>query len=168
MMKQVNRFCSILVTVTVLFACNGSASKSKDTATTGTVTRAIELDKRFSGADSLVIVFYKDPYGADSLRYTRYFTQYISGDSNHIKVLLNNLDEPFEKLEKIKNCRSEGKIWCYSKGNIFQTVYFSTRCADCCFLYLIKDGYFYYVKINDSVKAMLALTKPISKENLSK
>ena len=165
--QQLGRYGCMLFLVIVFFACNGSGNKGKTIATTANITRIIDLDKRLSGADSLVIVFYKDPYGADSTRYTRYYTQYNSADINNIKLLLTNLDEPFEKLEKTKKCRSEGKAWCYSKGKILQTVYFSTRCNDCCFLYVIKDGFFYYVKVNGSVKAMLAVIKPISKEQLS-
>jgi hypothetical protein len=39
------------------------------------------LDSRLANADSVVMLFYKDPHGTDSLRYTRYYTQYNSNDT---------------------------------------------------------------------------------------
>lgn len=129
-----------------------------------TATNLIELDNRFVTADSLVVVFYKDPYGKDSLRYTRFYTQYTTVDKNDIEIVLTNLKEPFTKTEKVRKCRSEGKIWCYRKGAIFQTLYFASFNNDCNFIYTIKDGYFFYEQLNDELALRLKVLKAFAKE----
>ena len=144
-------------------SCNSPARKDNSSNSFLTAVNGVELDTRLLYADSLVFVFYKDPYGDDSLRYTRYFTQLATTDTNNISLLIQNLQMPFTKLEKVKKCRSEGKIWCYAKGKIFQTISFSNRCEDCCFIYLIKDGYFFYMKLEPSLAERLSIMKPLSK-----
>jgi len=151
-------FICLLITLGFVY-CSTPAKKQADTNPFLTATTAVELDARFLAADSLVVVFYKDPYGADSLRYTRYYTKLSTIDTNNVALLLQNLSKPFAKFEKVKNCRSEGKVWCYSKGRIFQTVSFSTRCTDCCFVYFIKDGYFFYTPLDTALSKKLAVLK---------
>ena len=145
-------------------SCKVPAKKQEAANPFLTATNGIELESRFLTADSLVFVFYKDPYGEDSLRYTRYFTQMCSTDTTNIKLLLQNLAKPFVKFEKVKSCRSEGKIWCYSKGKIFQTVSFATRSNGCCYVYCIKDGYFFYTPLDTTFSNRLSLLKPLSKD----
>jgi hypothetical protein len=128
------------------------------------IQTALDIDERLIKADSLVLVFYKDPYGADSLRYTRFYTQISTTDAEDIELLQKQLAQKTEKQEKYRKCRGEGKIWCYSKGKIFQTLYFSTRCNDCCHVYLIKDGFFYYVPILKSFTSWLISIEPLAKE----
>lgn len=141
-------FFVAVVTTTILFACNTKNNKqtipSAEVADTVKLVSIMDLDVRLAGADSLVVLFYKDPHGTDSLRYTRYYTQYNSNDASLVKDLRSNLMESTVKLENIKNCRSEGKIWVFRQGQIFQTIFFSSKDAECSFLYIIKDGFFYY------------------------
>lgn len=140
-------FFVAVVTTIFLFACNTNNNpvvSSAEVADTVKLVSIADLDVRLAGADSLAILFYKDPHGTDSLRYTRYYTQYNSNDTSLVKDLQSNLMESTVKLEKIKNCRSEGKIWVFRKGQIFQTIFFSSKDAECSFLYIIKDGFFYY------------------------
>ena len=162
-MKQ--HFVNIIFCLLALgwVSCNSSVKQENVSNSFTSATNGLELDKRLLLADSLGFVFYNDPYGDDSLRYTRYYTQLSSSDSNDISLLKQNLQLPFSKFEKVKNCRSEGKIWCYEKGKIFQTVYFSTRCDDCCFIYLIKDGYFFYMNLGTAFSERLSVLKPLSK-----
>ncbi|MEX0635760.1 MAG: hypothetical protein WD135_03260 [Ferruginibacter sp.] len=132
-----------------LFGCNNNSdnkqtSQSAEVADTVKLVSITDLDARLAAADSLAILFYKDPHGTDSLRYTRYYTQYNSTDTLLLADLKTNLATATVKLEKIKNCRSEGKIWVFKNGQIFQTIYFSSKNAECSFLYIIKDGFFYY------------------------
>lgn len=124
----------------------------------------LDVDERLKAADSLVVVFYKDPYGADSLRYTRYYTQVSIVGSDAIALLQQQLKEKAEKLEEYRKCRGGGKIWCYWKGKIFQTVYFSNRCDDCCHVYIIKDGFYYYTSILQSFVTWLESAKVLSEE----
>ena len=128
------------------------------------VLTAYDLDERLKSADSLVVVFYKDPYGEDSMRYTRYYTQVSITATSGIDQLKKQLSGEFKKQEKRINCRGEGKIWCFTNGKVFQTLYFSTRCEDCCYVYLIKDGNFYYTPISDSFTKWLETLKPLTTE----
>lgn len=161
-MKQKN--IMIIFGVVACMSCSDPAKKNSEANSFVTATNGIELDIRLNKADSLVFVFYKDPFGNDSLRYTRYYTHYATTDSTNISLLLQNLKKPFTKLEKVKNCRSEGKIWCYTNAGIFQTVYFSTRCDACCFIYIIKDGFFFYMKLDGPLANRLISLKTLSKE----
>ncbi len=119
----------------------------------------LDLDPRLQDADSLVFVFYKDPHGADSLRYTRYYTQFISTDSLLIGTVRLAFTANTERFDRVRPCRSEGKIWCFSKGNIFQTVYFSTSPATCHFVYIIKHGLFYYSPLPEKLEKLLVEAK---------
>lgn len=136
------------ITSATILACNTNNNNkvipSAEVADTVKLVSIKDLDVRLAGADSLAIVFYKDPHGTDSLRYTRYYTQYNSADTALLADLKTNLEASTVKLEKIKNCRSEGKIWVFRQGQVFQTIYFSSKDAACSFLYIIKDGFFYY------------------------
>jgi len=150
-----------------MFACNENKDKietnnkkiiaGNDSPTEG--SSIIQLDERLLKADSLVFVFYKNPHGKDSLRYTRYYTQYAATDKNLIDFLKNNLRDSTRRWEKIKKCRSEGKIWCFTDGNIFQTVYFSSLNNECGFVYIIKNGQFYYSKISNELSHKLVTLK---------
>ncbi len=140
-----------------LYACKNNEVDKKTTdqqAVTG-----MDVDDRLKQADSLVVVFYNDPYGDDSLRYTRYYKQVSLIESGAIEILQKQLSSPFKLQEKRNACRGEGKIWCFTNGKIFQTLYFSTRCEDCCYLYLIKDGNFYYTRISASFTEWLETNK---------
>jgi hypothetical protein len=162
-MKTVVIYIGIILITAFLFSCKDNDTTKQEQKGSVSST-AIDLDERFKTADSLVVVFYKDPYGEDSLRYTRYYTQAFVTDTKAISVLQKELAQTFGKQEKRNSCRGEGKIWCFTKGKIFQTLYFSTRCDDCCYLYLIKDGNFYYSRISSSMISWLAGLKPLSAE----
>jgi hypothetical protein len=116
-----------------------------------------------NNADSLVFVFYDDPFGEDSLRYTRFYTQYQTRDAAIIRELLKNTALPVTKFEKIKACRSEGKIWLFSKGKVFQTIYVGYTRESCRFLYLVKDGYFYYLQLGDELAGLLSRLKTLAR-----
>lgn len=119
-------------------------------------TTILDQDQRLSRADSLVFVFYKDPHGADSLRYTRYYTQRGVTDTAVLGFFKAQLNDSTERVEKVRHCRSEGKVWCFERGDIFQTVYFSTSAAPCSFIYIIKDGQFYYSKMTPTLSKKLS------------
>ena len=154
----------------LLFACKQSRQSGSEPATVSTIeipaegSSILKLDERLLTADSLVFVFYKDPLGTDSLRYTRFYTQYSTTDIRKINFVLENLEGKTEGQEKVKPCRSEGKIWCYTKGKVFQTIYFSYYSTACSFVYLIKDGRFYYAGISKSFVKKLAEFKREAKE----
>lgn len=148
--------------LTSLFACKSKSNKNSDGDPAKSLSKLTQLDVRMNDADSLVIVFYNDPFTADSLRYTRYYTQYQTTDTGIIQALLGNTALPFTKLDKPKPCRSEGKIWMFTKGKIFQTISFAYTKATCQFIYLIKDGFFYYMPIEPGLAAMLKRIKGLA------
>jgi hypothetical protein len=160
--------CYYLLVLIILaaIACRqpgaGKPGAKNEKSNAASVT-AFDLDERFNQADSIVVVFYKDPYGPDSLRYTRYYTQAALTDDASIEHLKKQLREQYVQEEKRK-CRGEGKIWCFSKGKVFQTVYFSTKCKDCCYLYLINNGNFYYSQITTAFTEWLGKIKPSAVE----
>src|SRR5687768_13287023 len=117
----------------LLLAASSCAEKKKNDSTRGMA--GFNLDARLQSADSLVVVFYNDPYGPDSLRYTRFYKQVSLTDTQHIAALKEQVVNQFEGPVERRNCRSEGKIWCFNEGKIFQTLYFATRCDACCFVY---------------------------------
>lgn len=125
------------------------------------------------GADSVQILFFTDPYGKDSLRYTRFFKHYNSSDTAIVNPLLQNLDKLFVLRNEVMNCRSEGKLFFFKGEQELKTVYFNTggnakagasNNENCRFLYFIKDGGFYYVPVNAEIAAMLNKLKPMSKK----
>ena len=140
-----------------------SREQVTETSTTDQATLSImNVDNRLYNADSLVIVFYKDPHGTDSLRYTRFYTQCAVTESDFIRLLTSQLAENAEMLEKVKQCRSEGKIWCFSGGEIFQTIYFSGFNSQCNFMYIIKNGLFYYCRLNPDFSTKLNAYKKLA------
>jgi hypothetical protein len=115
-----------------------------------------------SSADSIELLYYKDPDG-DSLRYTRFFTYLATKDSSVVNKLVRNLEQPFDKLSQVRRCRSEGKIYAHH-GKAVRTVYFSTRCDSCCYLYYIRNGEFFYFKLMDELREELKQKKSVSEE----
>jgi hypothetical protein len=162
-----SRIISILFAFLVIttYACEDANSSKKTTiepnASSSQTFTAFNLDERLKEVDSLVLVYYKDPYGKDSLRYTRYYTQIsLIGDFSTLNSQLSS----FYLQQDFRKCRTEGKIWCFSKGKVFQTLYFATNCDTCCFTYLIKDGNFYYSALRPGFTDWLTANKSRSKE----
>jgi hypothetical protein len=149
-----------------LVACTSRNNKNNTTKNDNKSISLIKIDERLANIDSVVFVFYKDPHGSDSLRYTRYYIQYNNSDTTVVDYVKMQLNSNVERLEKIKECRSEGKIWCFSKQNIIQTIYFSSLNAKCNFLYIIKDGAFYYTNIKAEFSKQLLEMKTKAKEPL--
>lgn len=164
-------FLSLFIITVYLFACNQrKQSEVGHTSIATSVednynanTTILMLDERLNNVDSLVYVFYKDPLGRDSLRYTRYYKQYSTTDEKDIAILKMQVSQPTERFEKVKQCRSQGKIWCFAKGEIFQTLYFSDFGGDCSFTYFIKNGQFYYCKLLPDFKQAFAARQKLSK-----
>lgn len=145
-------------------ACHSPVSKQADQAQVEFM-RATQVDERLSGIDSTVVVYYDDPYGSDSLRYTRFYTQTSLGGTFTKETLPAQFQTVYTKMEKRNACRGEGKIWCYSQGKIIQTLYFNNHCSDnCCYLYFIKDGFFYYTTPLKSFRDALMEAKASAKK----
>ena len=163
-------FLILFILTIYLFACN--QRKPSEVSSTIVPTSVVDnynanttilmLDERLNNVDSLVYVFYKDPLGKDSLRYTRYYTQYSTINTKDISILKAQINQPTERFEKVKKCRSQGKIWCFTKAEIFQTLYFSDFGGDCSFMFFIKNGQFYYCKLLPDFKQSFIGHKTLS------
>jgi hypothetical protein len=152
---------NILVVAGILLAiaaCKNKTGKQSQGQTGLAVAPALRQ------ADSLQILYYDDPDG-DSLRYTRFYQYVTTKDRQTIDELLASLDQPVEKHQENRKCRSEGKIYLFNKeANPIKTVYFSTRCDTCCYLYYIVEGHFYYTPVSEAFKNRLKVNKAISRK----
>lgn len=131
-------------------------------------------------ADSVQILFFTDPFGKDSLRYTRFFKHYNTPAAEVVHPLLKNLDQLFLLRTEVMKCRSEGKVFFFKGTQELKTVYFNTQgvsskpdanapqpnesihkaTSDCAYMYFIKDGSFYYFPIQPETAALLSKIKP--------
>lgn len=125
-------------------------------------------------ADSVQVLFFTDPYGKDSLRYTRFFKHFNTSDTSVVNPLLNNLDRMFILRNEVMPCRSEGKLFFFKGEQELKTVYFNTQSlasasskssgksfnSDCAYMYFIKDGGFYYFPIQPATIELLLKLKP--------
>jgi hypothetical protein len=111
-------------------------------------------------ADSVQILFFTDPFGKDSLRYTRFFKHYNTSAAEVVQPLLKNLDQLFLLRTEVMKCRSEGKVFFFKGRQELKTVYFNTQAnGDCAYMYFIKDGGFYYFRIQPQTAALLQSLK---------
>lgn len=120
-----------------------------------------QIEPALLAADSLQILYYDDPDG-DSLRYSRYFRYTIATDTVVINALKEDFKQQSEMQNALRNCRAEGKIYLYGKGKELKTVYFSGKPGACGFLYIIRNGNFYYVSLGKSFKNILQQQREMS------
>lgn len=150
----------ISISVLLLSAGCGTAVKQENPEVPQNPSSAIAADHRLADADSLVMVFYDDPFMADSLQYTRYYQQVSKTDSGGIRMLVDHFKQPVRIREKPLPCRNEGKIWMFREGKIFQTVYFACSKPGCSFLFFIKDGRFYFTAPGPALVHWLRSSRP--------
>ena len=141
-----------LIICTVILSCSDTGKKNTDVRNNvSTQTKSDTPDKAGlipSSIDSLEIIYYKKPF-LDSTRYTRYFLITKTPDSI-IVAELNRICQGYGvKLSELRKCQSEGKIVIPIGGDAFKVVYFSRTGGDCSYVYIIKDGEFYYYKMSD-------------------
>jgi hypothetical protein len=70
----------------------------------------------------------------------------------------------FTEYDNVINCRSEGKAYLLNKGEVLKTVFYSSRCDSCCYLYFIKNGKFLYMPLPASLKLKLNEIKKVSRK----
>lgn len=160
---------ALLVLVMGLLSCRSNNSRQQQQAAQSSsdslilITTGTQLVPAFSSVDSLLFMFYHDPYGKDSTRYTRYYRQIGSADSSVTSVLMDILATPFRE-DSLRACRSEGKLYCFAKGRPVQTIYFSRQNDQCLHLYFIHEARYYYFKPNNAWYALLDSMKPKAQE----
>jgi hypothetical protein len=114
----------------------------------------LQFQPRVQRVDSVQIVYYKNPDG-DAKRYARFYTEYNSNDTALINALKKSIDKHFVRIEKVKDCRNEGKFHFFSAGNPMQTIYFANRGDSCNHLYFIQDGWFFYMDMDSATARLL-------------
>lgn len=155
---------AIVLILIAVWSCQESVNNKISTTATANAkgfekSSGLAVAPDLENVDSLQILYYDDPDG-DSLRYARYYKHTVTSDSSLINALLRNLGTPFDKRNDIRDCRSEGKIFLFRNGDPLKTVYFSTRCNTCCYLYFIQDGEFLYFEISSEMIEALHRNKP--------
>ena len=159
-MKQLFITASLL---SLMIACNETGKKKDTEFTLGTIQylEGIDLQINMRETDSVQAIFYDDPDG-DPERYTRFFKYIATTDTGFIRPLLRSIAQPFRESQTVGDCRSEGKAYLFKKGNDnpLQTLYFSTRCDSCCYVYFIKNGKFYYMNMTGELAAQLKHARP--------
>lgn len=163
----------IFTTIASLPACETTTTKTIEVSDTEmeSVDGSAGAIKTYTGldiaglhqADSVQILFFTDPFGKDSLRYTRFYKHYNTSDDSTVQPLLKNLDQLFLLRTEVMKCRSEGKIFFFNGTQELKTVYFNTQAnGDCAYLYFIKDGGFYYFQVQPATAALLRKLKPLA------
>ena len=97
--------------------------------------------------DSVQIIYFKSPDDP------RYFTYASTNDAVFIRALINDVTA---ETQAENPCKKEGKIYCYRKGEVFNTIFFAYVDRECTFLRYIKNGNLYYFKMSDLLKKTLA------------
>ncbi len=134
-------------TITV-FACKNEKNGANENEQLPSGFQAVTLatiEPRLQQFDSLAALIYKDPFGGEAERYTRYYRLKALTDSSNLAIVNNQLQEPFVKSDTLRECRSEGKIHVFAGGKIKQTIYFATAPQACRHVYIIHEGFYYYM-----------------------
>lgn len=141
------RIGAMLLALTVLAACRQTAAPALTDAAAPDVqpiTQAARLVPALTTIDSALFIFYNQPYDGDAERYTRFYKQVGSRADSALQIVKQTLGIPFVMQDSLRNCRSEGKIYCFAAGRPVQTLYFSRQSEVCTHLYLIHEGRYYY------------------------
>ena len=118
-------------------------------------TTGLDLMPEMVETDSIQIIYFKSPDEP------RYFTYTAVSDLGFIKSLVGDITA--ETISE-NPCMKEGKIYCYKKGEIFNTIFFAYIDDECSFLRYIKNGNLYYFKMSPEVKGGLKRFKDTSVE----
>lgn len=144
-------FC-LLVLISLLASCIG---KTKNVNTDTVITQALPAPAPAQVmVDSVELLYYRKPF-TDKERYTRFFSNLVTRDTGFISSLQSLLRMPGVKEDSLRNCMSEGKINIPLKGDAYQVVYFSREAAPCNYLYVIRNGQFYYYVMDRSLQDKL-------------
>ena len=129
-------------------ACNSEHKAGLSDSQSIPVSLSPETTKVIS--DSVEVLYYRKPF-TDKERYTRFFSSLVTKDTGFIQSLKSILLLPGVKEDSLRACMSEGKINIPLKGDAYQVVYFSREAMPCNYLYVIRDGQFYYYLLDEPV-----------------
>lgn len=166
---MVQRFALVIFFLSSLLGCgDGRSSASKESAAVSTresaekeVREEIFIPATIQG--QVDILYFRKPF-TDSVRYTRYYRVAQTTDTSFFAGLRAALQQRFEKLDAPRKCLSEGKMQVPLGGDAFKVVYFSRKETGCPYLYVIKDGMFYYFELPAELNRFLIELEEQSKE----
>jgi hypothetical protein len=155
--------------LSALLGCgDGGSGASKESAAVNTkdsaekkVGEMIFIPANIQG--EVDILYFKKPF-TDSVRYTRYYRVAQTTDTVFFAALSAALQQHFEHLDAPRKCLSEGKIQVSLGGDAFKVVYFSRKETGCSYLYVIRDGMFYYFDMPEHLNRFLIELEKQSKE----
>lgn len=164
-MKKMLDYTLLLLVACMLFACQSNqptnvAKTAKDS--TVLITTGLGLEPDLATADSISILFYKHPFTDDKEQYTRFYTSYQTTTDTLLALLKENMSQPFTE-DSLRDCRSEGKMYVFSKGQVAQTIYFTTQSPQCTHLYFINTGRYYYFPFQAALQQRLTALKALAK-----
>lgn len=107
------------------------------------VSNGLQLEPALQQLDSIRIFFYLRPFTDHAELYTRYYQTSLSQQDTLLTMVSMAIQQPFQE-DTLRNCRSEGKIFCYRNGKVAQVLYFSKQHKGCTHLYMIHTGRYYY------------------------
>lgn len=109
-------------------------------------------------ADSLELIYFKSP---DS---PRYFTYLPTTDKEFINALVKDVSG---EIQPENPCMKEGKIYCFKKGEILNTIFFAYKDPGCNVLRYIKNGKLYYFPLSEPLKKKLEDYRLTAREPVS-
>jgi hypothetical protein len=123
---------------------------------------ALSLAPLMQNTDSVQVIYYDNPDG-DSLRYARYYKFTNATDSGFLSLVKTSLQQTVTSSYEVRNCRSIGKMYLFSKNEPVKTLYFSNREDGCRYLYFIQNGNFVYMELPANLENALIQKKKESK-----
>lgn len=127
-----------------IFGCNSQSDK-----------RGSDLMPEMAQTDSLELIYFRTP---DS---PRYFTYLPTTDKELINALVSDVSG---KIQPENQCMKEGKIYCFKKGEIFNTIFFAYTDPGCNVLRYIKNGKLYYFPLSEALRKKLDTYKAAARE----
>lgn len=160
------RHIILLLLISLLTSCNEQHNNKREepgfpSDSIRLTNRGTDVEPLLENTDSLQVLFYDNPYG-DPKRYARFFRYTATADSGMVELFKSGLRGLYNEYDSVINCRSEGKAYLFGKGEVVKTVFFSSRCDSCCYLYFIKNGKFLYIPMPENLKSGLKELKSIS------
>jgi hypothetical protein len=149
----------------LLFFSIAACNTSEDPATKDTVA-VVEQSAFAPGPlrpDSIEVIYYQKPF-TDKERYTRFFSNLVTRDTGLIRNLMSVLALTGVKEDSIRTCMSEGKINIPLKGDAYQVVYFSREANPCNYLYVIRNGQFFYYTLDATIMEKLNQMERLAKK----
>jgi hypothetical protein len=146
-MKSIFLACLILVGLPI--ACNNRRSTDENISGND-VLFSNNLIPKLNQLDSVELIYYK------TVDNPRFFTFLPSKDTSLIRLIKQNASIPPSIGSR---CKKGGKLYCFAKGNVFETFHFAYSGDSCNVITFVKNGRNYFQLLSPELKAMLIQKK---------